>query len=80
MAQCVIVNPEGSLQVSAADPCTSFVMLTPVEYGVLSTNPLNLSPEDGALTAAAVGAVWLLAWSLRAIRSALNTDGDNSTN
>jgi hypothetical protein len=81
MAQCVaIVNLDG-LDVfapSMADPCTSFVALTPAEYAALSQNPFNLSPEDGALVAGAVIGVWCIAWACRALYRALATDGEAS--
>lgn len=41
MAQCITVNASGQFETSTADPCTSFVLLTPAEYAVLSTNPFT---------------------------------------
>ena len=75
MAQCLSVLGDGTLQVSAADPCTSFVMLTPAEYGALSANPFNLSLEDGSIVAGAVAAVWISAWCIKALILTLRSDG-----
>lgn len=79
MAQCVAVDPgTGALLVSSADPCTTLVILTPVEYGALASNPFVLSIEDGLLVSGAVSTLWLIAWAARAVRSVLS-DGDSST-
>ena len=76
MAQCVAVNADGSLSLSASDPCTELVVLTPAEYSTLATNPLNLSAEDGALMSIAIVGVWAVAWSIRALADVLRSGGE----
>lgn len=78
MAQCIAVAVDGTLQVSAADPCTSLVVLTPAEYAAWGQNPFVLSAEDGALVSAAVVGVWCIGWAMRALARALSTDGEVS--
>lgn len=53
--------------------CVGVVLLEPVD---VPPNPFALSNEDGLLIAGAVGTVWCLAWSIRAVRSVLR-DRDN---
>lgn len=60
------------------DVCPGLILVTPVEYRSMSASPFNLSVEDGALLSGAIGGVWCLAWALRAIRSALDTDGETN--
>lgn len=79
MAQCVVINESGALVASASDPCTGLVVLTPAEYSLMASSPFVLSVEDGALVSGAIGAVWLLAWSLRAIRQVLNPDNSEES-
>lgn len=79
MAQCVVpVNLSGVdvLSPAAVEPCTGLVVLTPAEYGAMSQNPFNLSPEDGTLVAAAVVGVWCIGWAMRALARVLSTDGE----
>jgi hypothetical protein len=79
MAQCVVVDGStGAVSASSADPCTSFVLLTPVEYGALGQTPWSVisDPADAALLASAMLSVWAVAWAFRALRQALNTDGE----
>lgn len=79
MAQCVIVNEAGALVVaSTADPCTGLVVMSASEFAQVTANPFVLSVEDGALVSGAIGAVWCLAWALRAVRQTLNPDGEES--
>jgi hypothetical protein len=82
MSQCaVIVNISGQdvLAPSLADPCTTFVVLTPVEYAAIQASPFNLSAEDGLTLSVAILGVWAVAYSFRAIGRALNTDGEPSS-
>lgn len=83
MAQCVSFASQGAsapdVLVAAPDPCSTFVLVTPAEYSALSHNPFVLSLEDGALVSGAIGTVWGIAWALRAIRSALDSDREDAT-
>jgi hypothetical protein len=74
MSLCAVVDANGFL-VAATQPCTGLVVLTPSEFALITANPFVLSVEDGALVGGAIGAVWLLAWSFRAIRSVLSDSG-----
>lgn len=79
MAQCVqVVNVNGAdvLSPVTAEPCTGLVVLTPAEYAHVSSNPFNLSNEDGVLIAGAVATVWIAAWCFKALIRTLNSDGD----
>lgn len=73
MAQCVVVVGD-TVVPSAADPCTGFLMLTPVEFGVVSNSPFNLTPEDGATVGGAILVVWATAFAARALVRALGGD------
>lgn len=42
-----------------------------------SGNPFVLTLQQGSLISGAIAGVWILAWSLRAVRSVLHDDGDN---
>lgn len=80
MAQCMALAQMDGQQVAVAvdvAPCTSLVMLTPVEYSTMAENPFRLSIEDGVLISGAVGTVWAFAWAVRAVRSVLS-DRDSS--
>lgn len=74
MAQCITFDASGFAVQSAADPCTTAVVLTPAEYGALAANPLNLSLEDGALLGGAIVGIWAAAFAFRAAIRALNAD------
>lgn len=82
MAQCAAVVMVGAQEVlapSIADPCTTFVLLTPTEYAGWQSSPLNLSPSDGLLLSAAIVGVWAAAFGWRALVRVLNSnDGDSS--
>ena len=74
MAQCVAVDANGFVVASAADPCTTALLLTPTEYGLLNNSPLNLSLEDGVVLAVGVIACWSAAFAYRAAIRALGDD------
>lgn len=74
MPQCVVITG-GAVVESAADPCTGFVLLTPAEYGALAANPFYLTPAQGALIGAAIGAVWVTAWAWRTLARLVQSDG-----
>jgi len=81
MSQCAVITNVSGVDVlapSAADPCTSLVVLTPAEYSALAQNPFALSPEDGATVAAAVLGVWAIAWSFRALYDVVTDGGEVS--
>ncbi len=78
MGQCVVVTESGAVQASPADPCTGYVLVTPVEYAAMAANPFVLDPVDGALVSGAVAGVWLLAWAARAVRSVLSDRDSDS--
>ena len=82
MAQCVALaqSSDGITVLTPVDvpECTSLLLLTPAEYSALVVNPFHLSIEDGALISGAIGAVWVLAWAVRAIRAALSPGGDSN--
>lgn len=85
MAQCasfIAVPIDGSsvsvLAQSTDSPCTTAVVLTPAEYGALSSNPFNLSMVDGALVSAAVVGVWGIGWAFRALTRTLDNGGDST--
>jgi len=67
MPQCLVVGTGGVLEASAADPCTTLVALSPVEYAAISANPFQLSPEDGATLGFLVAGVWAVAWGFRVL-------------
>lgn len=78
MAQCAqwVTTEVGVLLAqSSAEVCTAAVVLTPAEYVAISTNPFNLSFEDGALVSGAVVAVWGAAWVFKALILTLKDDG-----
>lgn len=79
MSQCVVINTGGQLETSAADPCTTLVVLTPAEYGAMSANPFVLTPEDGLLISAAVVTVWAAAWSWKALVWTLKDHGEEGS-
>ena len=74
MAQCVVFDTNGFLVESLASPCTSLVVLTPTEYGLLNNSPLNLSLEDGALLGSSIVGIWAAAFAFRAAIRALHSD------
>lgn len=78
MAVCA-VSGSGSVALlpmaSPADSCAGLVLLQPAD---VPPNPFVLTEGEGALIAAAVGAVWAAAWGWKALARTLNTDG-NST-
>lgn len=77
MSTCVVADSAtGVLSVTATDPCTTLVVMTPAEFVGLSASPLNLTPSDGAELAASILGVWAIAWALRSLARALNTDGE----
>lgn len=79
MADCAqwVATSVGTVLVQeSASSCTSAVVLTPAEYAALSSNPFNLSFEDGALVSGAVVAVWGAAWVFKALILTLKDDGE----
>ena len=74
--QCLQVTPDGYLvQQMPADPnCAGGIAV--VEPSDIPPNPFYMSTEDGLLVSGAICSVWLLAWSIRAVRSVLS-DRDN---
>ncbi len=74
MAQCVAVV--GGSVVEAAEPCTGFLLLSPAEYAQVVASPFNLTAEDGLTLSVAILGVWAVAWSIRALVRALDTDGE----
>lgn len=85
MAQCAaIVNVNGQALLAPVDtgdaPCTSLLLLTPAEYGVVSASPFNMTAEEGALLSVAIVGVWAVAFSWHAIRLALGSTGGDSEN
>lgn len=66
MAQCVAVAADGTVQASAAEPCTTLVLLTPAEYAA-TASPWSLSVDDAYAVGWMVGAVWLIAWGCRVL-------------
>jgi hypothetical protein len=71
MPVCAISGPSGlelHQLASAADACSGVVLLQAAD---VPPNPFVLTVADGLLVSGAVGTVWGLAWSLRAIRSVL---------
>ena len=74
MAQCVAINALGQVVASSADPCNTFVILTPVEFSLMSSIPWNLSLEDGAVISAAIVGIWAAAFAWRAAIRALGSD------
>lgn len=75
MPVCALSSGNGlALQqmASLADACSGVVLLQPAD---VPPNPFVLSEAEGALTAAAVGAVWAAAWCWKALARTLNTDG-----
>lgn len=79
MAQCVVVTTLSGTDVltpSSSDPCTGFVLLNPTEYSAWLVSPLNLSAADGLTLSVAILGVWAIAWGIRALARALNTDGE----
>jgi hypothetical protein len=79
MAQCVVIDgTTGAVSATTADPCTTLLLLTPVEYGAITQTPWSVisDPADAALLASAMLSVWAVAWAFRALRLALNTDGE----
>ena len=79
MAQCVELV-EGAVVQSTSDPCLGFVLLNPVEFATLTSNPLLLTPADGFVLSAAVIGVWASAVAIRALIRALNVaDAESSS-
>jgi len=76
MAQCVELAAS-SVVSSAAEPCTSFVLLTSAEYGLVIENPFRLSIEDGASIAGLIASVWVSAFCIRALIRVLRDRGDD---
>jgi len=81
MAQCAYIANVSGTNVLAADPaasgaCTNLVVLSADEYANWQNNPLNLSAEDGLTLSVAILGVWAVAWSIRALVRALDTDGE----
>lgn len=69
----------GAMAAPSGEACTGHVLLTQAEFLQLNHNPFALSAEQGAAVSAAVLGCWGLAWAIRAIARALDTDGDSST-
>ena len=83
MAQCAaVVNVNGQALFAPVDtgdaPCTSLLLLTPAEYGVVSGSPFNMTAEDGLVLSVAIVGVWAVAFSWHAIRRALGSTGGES--
>jgi len=74
MAQCVVINGSGLVEVTTANPCTTLVLVTPAEYAAMSSQIWNLSLEDGAVLGAGIIACWAAAYGVRAAIRALNVD------
>lgn len=78
MPVCATSGP-GGLQLqqmaSQADACAGVVLL---QSGDVPVSPFNLSLSEGALLSAAVAAVWVTAWCIRALVRAVNVDGEFS--
>lgn len=79
MTQCVAIDGAGALVASSESPCTTFVLMTPIEYTFAASNPFFLDTADGALVSGAIAAVWGLAWGIRQIRAAMDGPGDDSS-
>lgn len=81
MPQCLVfvTATEGTFA-SPSDvvPCPGVLAFTPAEVATLTANPFLLTPEQGALIASAVVAVWVAAYYWKALAAALNTDGERS--
>jgi hypothetical protein len=75
MAQCVAIGASGVVYSSEADPCTTAVILTPAEYGVLANTPWNLSVEDGFALGWKIVLVWAVAYAARALILAARETG-----
>lgn len=67
--QCLVAEPLSVTPMSPGAACAGVVL---VEASDVPPNPFYLSVEDGALISGAIAGVWLLAWSLKAIRSVLD--------
>lgn len=70
MAQCVVLTNVNGVDVftpSAAEPCTTLMLISPAEYGAFSVNPFNLTPEEGAEIAFLIVGVWVTALCIRAL-------------
>lgn len=76
MAQCVVIQNVNGTDVfvpSSADPCTTLLLLNPVEYSSWVGSPLNLSAADGLTLSGAILGVWAIAWSFRALLKAVHS-------
>lgn len=66
-----LVNDNGllTLGVTQATTCDpgQVVLLSPGEYGQLVNSPLNMSPADGAVVAAAVVLCWAVGYGFRMV-------------
>ena len=69
-----MIDAAGAVVQSAASPCTGFLLLSPVEFGLLNNSPLNLSLEDGSVLAVGIVACWATAFAVRAVIRALGSD------
>lgn len=57
-------------------PVSGYSAVVVLQPSDVPPNPFFLSPADGALVSAAVGAVWIAAFCWRAVRSALSDSVD----
>lgn len=78
MPQCLVTVEGGGVVATTDSPCLGYLAFTPEEYATLTANPFLLTPEQGALIASAVVAVWVAAYYWKALAAALNTDGERS--
>lgn len=72
---CITVDVNNTLVYSGNPPCSesSLVALTLSEFQVETASPWRLTLAEGSLIAAAIVFTWGLGFSLRALRSALNS-------
>lgn len=68
MAQCVTVGDGGVLQVSAADPCTTLVVVTPAEYAAQQSIFVPLSIDNGFDLGVAILGAWTVGFVFRILR------------
>jgi len=73
MSLCVELAAS-AVQVSAASPCTGYVLLTVSEAEVVLSSPFRLTAEQGGSIGVAIGAVWALAWGIRVLLRLLQPD------
>jgi len=70
---------EGSSGGTTSPPQFTADEVAALKYQAANPSPFNLSIPDGSLVSGAVAATWALAWVLKQIVRAINTDGDKES-